>query len=409
MSTVKHRPSLRTEGAWSWRSPAEEAALRAGALVSSGLSAILTVLAVAMVVFISTSAKAADLGGDCCADLEERVAELEATTARKGNRKVSVTVYGQVNQAVLFFDPDVPFLDEDVTVVDNQASPSRFGFKGEAQIAPKVSAGFVLEIGLDQEGNPFDPASSYDLQIRQSYWYLSGEIGRLSVGQQSTATDDIDNLSVANLGGATKLLSIEPVGSSHLLGLALPFDGSRSNVVRYDSPSLAGFVISASWGEDDIWDVALRYAGEFGEFRVAGAVGHRESSELDLGIGALPIDTKTTLASGSLMHTTSGLFVNGMYAHLEIDGAPLDVDAWNVLAGIETKIVEVGKTTVYGEYAQVLIDTPFASLEPSWYGLGIVQAVDAAAMDFYITYRKYDTDGLGADPQQVVGGSRIRF
>ena len=42
------------------------------------------------------SAKAADLGGDCCADLEERVAELEATTARKGNRKMSLTVNGQV-------------------------------------------------------------------------------------------------------------------------------------------------------------------------------------------------------------------------------------------------------------------------------------------------------------------------
>ena len=37
----------------------------------------------------SVSAQAADQGGDCCADLEERVAELEATTARKGNRKVS--------------------------------------------------------------------------------------------------------------------------------------------------------------------------------------------------------------------------------------------------------------------------------------------------------------------------------
>ena len=36
-----------------------------------------------------TPAKAADLGGDCCADLEERVAELEATTVRKGNRVVS--------------------------------------------------------------------------------------------------------------------------------------------------------------------------------------------------------------------------------------------------------------------------------------------------------------------------------
>ena len=47
----------------------------------------------------SVSAKAADLGGNCCADLEERVAELEATTARKGNRKVSLTVSGWVNEA----------------------------------------------------------------------------------------------------------------------------------------------------------------------------------------------------------------------------------------------------------------------------------------------------------------------
>ena len=45
-------------------------------------------------------AKAADLGGDCCADLEERVAELEATTVRKGNKKVSVQLYGKVNYAV---------------------------------------------------------------------------------------------------------------------------------------------------------------------------------------------------------------------------------------------------------------------------------------------------------------------
>ena len=48
--------------------------------------------------FAHEPVKAADLGGDCCADLEERVAELEATTVRKGNKKVSVTFYGQVNQ-----------------------------------------------------------------------------------------------------------------------------------------------------------------------------------------------------------------------------------------------------------------------------------------------------------------------
>ncbi|MFN3624381.1 MAG: hypothetical protein ACK4TP_10000, partial [Hyphomicrobium sp.] len=57
-----------------------------------------TILAGGLMLGTSMSAQAADLGGDCCADLEERVAELEATTARKGNRKVKLTVYGKVNQ-----------------------------------------------------------------------------------------------------------------------------------------------------------------------------------------------------------------------------------------------------------------------------------------------------------------------
>ena len=48
--------------------------------------------------------RSADLGGNCCADLEERIAELEATTARKGNRKVSLEVYGQVNEAIMLWN-----------------------------------------------------------------------------------------------------------------------------------------------------------------------------------------------------------------------------------------------------------------------------------------------------------------
>jgi hypothetical protein len=50
------------------------------------------------------AAQGADLGGDCCADLEERIAELEVTTARKGNRKVSVTITGYVTKQIMFWD-----------------------------------------------------------------------------------------------------------------------------------------------------------------------------------------------------------------------------------------------------------------------------------------------------------------
>ena len=71
-----------------------------GGLLSSHVSRLALVAAAGLFVggVAMPSAKAADLGGDCCADLEERVAELEATTARKGNRKMSLTITGQVHR-----------------------------------------------------------------------------------------------------------------------------------------------------------------------------------------------------------------------------------------------------------------------------------------------------------------------
>ena len=107
------------------------------------------VLAVAGYLVASSTlggAYAADLGGDCCADLEERVAELEATTARKGNRKVSLTVSGWVNEAVFFWDDGV---ESNAYVGTNDLEQDRFRFVGEAKIADGWSAGYTLEIGLN--------------------------------------------------------------------------------------------------------------------------------------------------------------------------------------------------------------------------------------------------------------------
>ena len=77
------------------------------------------------------SASAADLGGNCCADLEERIAELEATTARKGIRKVSLTVSGWVNEQVLYWNDGT---EGNAYVGNNDQERSRFRFVGEAKI-----------------------------------------------------------------------------------------------------------------------------------------------------------------------------------------------------------------------------------------------------------------------------------
>ena len=58
-----------------------------GGRVSDGANRGLAALALCVGVSIASPAFAADLGGSCCTDLEERIAELEATTVRKGNRR----------------------------------------------------------------------------------------------------------------------------------------------------------------------------------------------------------------------------------------------------------------------------------------------------------------------------------
>src|SRR5262245_47907480 len=75
-----------------------------GFMKTTSRSALLAAAGILMGSYAYGPAKAADLGGSCCGDLEERVAELEATTARKGNRVVSLQIYGQVNKALLYWD-----------------------------------------------------------------------------------------------------------------------------------------------------------------------------------------------------------------------------------------------------------------------------------------------------------------
>jgi hypothetical protein len=122
-----------------------------------------------------TSASAADLGGDCCSDLEERVAELEATTARKGNRKVSLTISGWVNEEAMYWDDGS---ESNVYVGTNKLEQSRFRFVGEARIAPDWSAGYTIEIGVNGgssntwgQDNP-DGSGSNSLVVRKSSWFI---------------------------------------------------------------------------------------------------------------------------------------------------------------------------------------------------------------------------------------------
>lgn len=402
-------------------------------------------------------ANAADLGGDCCADLEERVAELEATTARKGNRRMSLTVSGQVNRTILYWNDG----DRSGTYagLDNSVTSTRFIFNGSAKITSNVQAGFEImtewSLGgrtsaVDQTSpDGFSGAVSADggLGVRRAFWWLEDKnLGRISVGRHNAGGP----VAIIDLGGVTTPSSAAPgdvgggfivAGTTRLSAVINPSYGNdRVEGIRYDSPTIAGFVFQAFWGEDDLWTAALRYAGEFGGIRVAAGIGYeaQDSSPtqtVQLDNGARNMDNEWG-ASLSFLHVETGLFVQGQYARSEfLNGG--DATFWLVQGGISKNWFGLGNTSLYGEYGEAtdfiksgpaasgagspaFANSLAGSSEVEFYGVGVVQQIDAAAMELYLSWRRFETNVTGvtapnvsangsSDLDLIHGGARIRF
>lgn len=411
--------------------------LARGAAAFAGLGAL---------AMVSTSAQAADLGGDCCADLEERVAVLEATTARKGNRKVSLTVSGWMNQNLLIWDDGD---ESDAYVTSNGNDLGAINFAGEAKIRPGWKAGYEIELEIIAAGSDSVSQSSDDgetaLELAQAAMFIESErYGTLTWGFADQASDGAPEMdlsgaenvaysAVADVAGGFQLRFSNGALSGNDITIGALFDnfnGDTFNVIRYETPELAGFVLSASWGEDDVWDVALAYEKELGEFEVAAAIAYRQNQDND---GNDPLDQDTLNGSISVIHNPTGL--NLTFAAGQRDFNDEDRDEatfYYIKGGINKQWSPLGNTSIYGEYGQfddVLVGDvtgvtgvdAVSGSEAKVYGFGIVQHIDAAAMQLYAGFRHYEVDldftnggvavaGPGVeDFSTVMVGGRIDF
>jgi len=382
-----------------------------------------------------STANAADLGGNCCADLEERIAELEATTVRKGNRKVSLTVSGWVSQQISVWDDGV---ETNAYVSDiGSTLNSHFKLSGSAQIASGLTAGYLMQVevvGNENLALSQSVSTSRGLAVIQSFWFLkSDSLGKVSVGLQSSAADnaallpdgsgslafanyimyDINSFSTRLNGGLTGvtwggLASCQSFGPG-ALGLGMDCDGVPNNNIRYDTPVFAGFSASASWGEDDIWAVSGRYAGEHSGFKLAAAVGFFETTNDngDVLVQARGGRQASALQAGAyIQHVATGLFVYGAYGKDYNDRTgglnslgqqQKDADNWYLKAGLRQKWNALGHSVVYGEYGEnndkmsndLFLSSASGSNLTQW-GIGFVQEIDAAAMALFANYRHYE-------------------
>jgi hypothetical protein len=423
-------------------------------------------LAVALVAG-STGSKAADFGASCCSDLDERIAELEATTARKGNRKVSLAVSGHVNKTLLGWNDG---FEDGVYVVGNKNDQTAISFTGDAEIAPHWKAGYDLTLrfrdSLSDAVDQTTPNGDDGYFLWQSHWWVESEaFGKASVGLAPRATDTVPETDLSGAGVAA-YAGVQDIAGGFSLRLAngvlAPitwgdlynhFNGDTANVVRYDTPILHGFSGAATWGEDDGRDIAVRYSGEVAGFQLEGAIGYADVTDGDNPVigNSLGLDQHTAIASISILHQATGL--NGTFAAgnrmwdeaiVDLDNeirTPEDTRFIYTKLGWLTKLSPLGPTAFYAEYG-VFTDficagqdiallaaldstgtaTRFTGSEANVWGLGVVQAIDAAEMQIYVGFRRHSAsfdlvDGAGngvaansvEDLDTVIAGSKVAF
>ncbi len=342
-------------------------------------------------------------------------------------------------------------------------------FTGQATILPGWTAGYVLHleaIGSDSlttdQSHPdghnalSQTSGSNGVSTLQSFWFIkSDQLGKVSVGKQSDAADN----SAILVDGSGSLVpanwvafDVNSFGIRTNTGALFGHWGGDycqnsggawgdcagipRNVVRYDSPTFGGFSVSASWGEDDIWAITTRYAGEWHDFKVAAVASYFESTD-----GSLNSASGDTLeqaaflagqtqryfqAAGYAEHIPTGLFGYVAYGHddYNFDGSGQS-ETWYGKGGIRQHWNPLGHTVLYGEYLNArgsgafsqseLLDTGATHDRTEVIGGGIVQEIDAAAMSIWIKYRHLDysdnnTEDIGYKDFQYVGvGALINF
>jgi Gram-negative porin len=383
------------------------------------------------------SALAADLGGDCCGDLEERVAELEASTAKKKKSKVELTVTGVVNRAVIFWNDGGIHR---ASIVDPAIDSTGISLEGGAKIGNGWKTGYKFKFDtnavasdeFNQLGKMSEPEK---FKIDRSFVYVENEkLGQVALGFNKSASRSIDNMEFTDsettdaavddwMGGFFlrtrdgKLLDL-PWGE-FLLG---KFAGKKTNIALYTSPKWNGFEFSASVGNNEMRDVALRYSQEFAKtWKFKAGIGYYRT-ELPVPGTTEPVKDQVLGGSIALLHIPTGINIAYNSAGLKhtdactepgvLSGKCRGNDVFhNVRGGVVREFNSLGKTSLYGEYytsktrnhlsdadtitafaVAPTATTELTSTTSRVWGFGVTQHIENAQMQIYAGYRHHTLD-----------------
>ncbi|MEN8723088.1 MAG: porin [Alphaproteobacteria bacterium] len=371
---------------------------------------------------------------------DDAVLNSYAHTGSKG--KIKVTLYGQVNPAMIYIDDG---LDSEMFFAMNDASSDRLGLKAKGKIDDKWSGGAKIEYQFEQSASDkieFNDASAGvgvtpDMR-KLEFWLENSDLGKISLGlgdMASNGSAESDLSGTKSLGYANVDAHLEDVNfvvngvrnGAQIEDFIKMEDGhSRQRRVRYDTPSIAGFTASAAWGwqqgannntntavgggaivrDEYLYDVALRYAGEVAGMKVKAAAAHAWN------LGATKNNDVTDLSVSVL--SPMGLNFTAAWEGRDRPTGQVDSDVYYTKLGYQTKeLCDWGKTSFAAEYSWSDDFNNTQGNEGTIIGLGVVQKVKALNSELYLGWRRYEAENAAntafEDIDSITIGGKVKL
>ncbi len=298
---------------------------------------------------------------------------------------------GWINEGIMYYD-DGGTSDINQVSDNGVTLGSRMTFAGSTDLSHGLSAGF--EVILEpQDANQPILASQTALDTGTNLLngittlghsvFVNGGWGKLTVGLQTTPTDNIavladpsltlwDSIGVLFRGNGFAVTGAPGTFGSYVscygsgLGIGLDCNGIYRNAVRYDLPTfIEGLSIATSYANDDIYDVAGKWNGQLGRLTAILHMGYTYTASVDNPGSPFPVNagydsTDLFQLQAGLMDPVTGLFGSIAYQNESADtdaGAAANIaddsDVWWLKVGIKKAFNSLGDTAIafqYGSY-----------------------------------------------------------
>ena len=349
-------------------------------------------------------------------------------------KKMKIKLYGQIARSASFTDNGA---GTGFTNSENGNTSTRMGIKAGGKINNDLKLKLRYEWNMrsaheNRQLNNIDDIDN-DFDIRWAdIQFAHKRFGTLFFGRgngpgNSSSQTDLSGTSTGQKGGGEhwdfqNARFVETKGSNNGGGgrattrVSRVFTNmdatSRSNRIRYDSPSIYGFQFRAGVIDQDGYEFALWYKGKVAGMKIKGAVNYSHAKQGvfpgEVQTGVTGTDTEISLINGSVsIQTPWGIGVSGaagtnsrrLRSSRSNNGVSTNPHFWWAAIWYRAKFFELGETRFKYGYNQTENNQLEGDIGRA-HGFTIVQQIKSTGTDMYVGYRhvSVDRDTAGGTP-----------